>query len=212
MTFDALSALVQVIIVDLVLAGDNAIIIAMVVTGFAPAERARLLMVGIVAATLVRIGFAVVTVQLMQVPGLMLVGGLLLFWVCWKLGVELAQHRATQQTAAAAMAGGGDVDGVHDAPAKPVKTMRQAVIQIVVADVSMSLDNVLAVAGVAREHQWVLVFGLVLSIAFMGLCATLIARLLNRHQWIAYIGLAIIFYVACVMSWEGVVDVSARLA
>jgi YjbE family integral membrane protein len=194
-----ITAFFQVILVDLVLAGDNAIVIAMAVRGFPVRQRAQLLLLGIIAATVVRILFAFATVQLMQIVGLMLAGGLLLLWVSWKLWREIAAVRQMELSPA----------GIYGAPAEgPRKTVGQAIVQIVVADVSMSLDNVLAVAGVAREHTWVLIFGLALSIAFMGFCATLLARWLQKYPFLAYLGLATVFYVACAMVWEGSVQIS----
>jgi YjbE family integral membrane protein len=161
-------------------------------------------MFGIAAATALRIVFASVTVQLLQIIGLLLAGGLLLLWVCWKLWRELRTGRLVDLSPANAPR---EVTADLDAAAGPPgKTMRQAVTQIIVADVSMSLDNVLAVAGVAREHAWVLIFGLVLSVAFMGLAAAVIARLLARFHWIAYVGLAIILYVALRMIFDGTVE------
>ena len=194
--FSEISALLQVVMVDLVLAGDNAIVVGMVAAGLPRAQRAKVIFIGIVAATLLRVVFAVVTSQLLQIIGLTLAGGILLLWVCWKLWRELRQKPAQDADVDDAKAG----DSVEP-PAR--KTFRQAVTQIVLADVSMSLDNVLAVAGVARDHTWVLVVGLVLSVAFMGAAAALIAGLLKRFHWIAYVGLAIIFYVACHMIWDG---------
>ena len=193
----AISAFLQVILVDIVLAGDNAIVIAMVVCGFPIQQRVRLLMLGIVAATLVRIVFAVLATQLLQIVGLMFAGGLLLMWVCFKLWREIAAQRAMHLQVAG---GVGFNTGAHPCPPKSV---RSAITQIVIADVSMSLDNVLAVAGIARDHVWVLVFGLMLSIAFMGLAATFIARVMQKHSGIAYLGLFVILYVACAMVWDG---------
>ncbi len=200
-----LVALAQVIVVDLVLAGDNAIVIGIAVAGLPVEQRTRVMVLGIAAATALRIMFAAVTVQLLQIIGLLLAGGLLLLWVSWKLWRELRQQRLEAKRADAAET----VRPGEIGERRPVKTMRDAVVQIVVADVSMSLDNVLAVAGVAREHTWVLVIGLGLSVAFMGLAAAFIARLLNRHQWIAYVGLAIILYVALRMIWQGAAEVIA---
>jgi YjbE family integral membrane protein len=198
----ALEALVNVILVDLVLAGDNAIVVGIAVAGLPAKQRWRVMMLGIAAATLLRIVFASVTVQLLQIIGLLLAGGLLLLWVCWKLWRELRAGHLVADGPREVTA-----EGTPVAPDAPTKTMRQAVTQIIVADVSMSLDNVLAVAGVAREHQNVLIFGLVLSVAFMGLAAGVIARLLARFHWIAYIGLAIIFYVAVRMIYDGTLEV-----
>jgi YjbE family integral membrane protein len=199
-----LVALAQVVLVDLVLAGDNAIVVGIAVAGLPVNKRLRVMVLGIAAATLLRIVFATFTVQLLQVIGLLLAGGLLLLWVCWKLWRELRAGRLTAREPAP--------DDTAAAGAQPPKTMRQAVTQIIVADVSMSLDNVIAVAGVAREHAWVLVFGLVLSVAFMGLAAAVIARLLHRHHWIAYVGLAVIFYVALRMIYEGAIEVVGAAA
>jgi len=197
-----ITAFFQVILVDLVLAGDNAIVIAMVVASFPSRQRMQLLMIGIVAATAVRIVFAIMAVQLMQVVGLMLAGGLLLLWVCWKLWREIETVRRFELSPA----------GINRPPSTPpTKTVKQAIWQIVVADVSMSLDNVLAVAGVARDHTWVLVFGLVLSIALMAFCATVLARWLQKYHFIAYLGLVTILYVACAMIWEGSVDTLAAV-
>ena len=193
-----LSAFFQVILVDLVLAGDNAIVIALVVANFPARQRAQLLMMGICAATVVRVIFAVATVHLMQIVGLMLAGGLLLMWVCWKLWREIEAVRAMQLSPAGIYSGSA---------AMQTKTVGRAVMQIVVADISMSLDNVLAVAGVARDHTWVLAFGLTLSIAFMGFCATVLARWLQRYHWIAYVGLITILYVAVAMVWDGSMEV-----
>lgn len=200
-----LSALVQVFIVDLVLAGDNAIVVAMAVVGLPREDRARVMVLGIAAATLLRVVFALMTVYLLQVIGLVLAGGILLLWVSWKLWREL-REQADEDHAAE------NIDEiVHtqplEYPAPARKTTRQAVTQIMIADVSMSLDNVLAVAGVARDHPWVLVLGLGLSIAFMGLAAVYIARLLARHHWIGYVGLAVIFYVAVKMMYDGTLQV-----
>jgi YjbE family integral membrane protein len=203
-----LVALAQVVVVDLVLAGDNAIVVGIAAAGLPAHQRWRVMVLGIAAATVLRIVFAAFTVQLLQIIGLLLAGGLLLLWVCWKLWRELRSGRMLHSTDAhAAREVPADEPTAAGGPPMAPKTMRQAVSQIIVADVSMSLDNVLAVAGVAREHQWVLVFGLALSVAFMGLAAAVIARLLARFHWIAYVGLAIIFYVALRMIYDGTVEV-----
>jgi len=197
--------LVEVVFVNLVLSADNAIVVGIAVAGLPSRNRLRVMALGIAGATLLRILFALFTQQLLNVPGLKLAGGLLLLWICWKLWRELRTGRLIEP----------HEHGPHevpvddpDAPATPAppKTMQQAMMQIIVADVSMSLDNVLAVAGVAGKDWWVLVFGLALSIAFMGLAAAVIARLLGRYHWIAYIGLAVIFYVSLKMMFDGTVD------
>ena len=205
-----LSALLQVVVVDLVLAGDNAIVVGLAAAGLPAKDRARVIAIGIAAATLMRIGFAAVTVQLLQIVGLLLAGGLVLLWVAWKLWREIRARRESHRHADTAA--GATEPGAPDALAPghaPPKRMRDAIVQIVVADVSMSLDNVLAVAGIARDHTWVLVIGLVLSVAFMGLAAAWIARQLEHRPWIAYVGLAVIFYVAMAMIVEGWREVAA---
>lgn len=212
-TGPGLTALFQVIAIDLVLAGDNAIVIGLAAAGLPKEQRARAVMLGIAAATVLRIGFAAATTQLLAIAGLVLAGGILLLWVCWKMWRELrAGHGAEEDRAEEALTGEDiNADGQIAAGA-PKKTFAQAAWQIVIADVSMSLDNVLAVAGAARDHFEVLVIGLVLSIALMGLAATFIAKLLHRHRWIAYVGLAIIVYVALKMIWEGWHQVAPAVA
>jgi YjbE family integral membrane protein len=192
-----LVALGQVLFIDIVLAGDNAIVVGMAAAGLPPDQRRRAILWGIAAATVMRIGFAVATTQLLAIVGITLAGGVLLLWVCWKMFRELREggHHADEHAAEA---------HDHAAPhAPPRKTLRQAVTQILVADISMSLDNVLAVAGAAREHLWVLIVGLAISVVLMGVAATLIARLLERHRWIAWVGLLVILYVAIQMILEG---------
>ncbi|ETR78114.1 membrane protein [Afipia sp. P52-10] len=203
-TAQALTALLQVIMIDLVLAGDNAIVIGLAAAGLPAEQRKRAILIGIVAATVLRIGFAAATAQLLQIVGLLLAGGLLLLWVCWKMWRELRSQHA-EETAESF-----DIDVNPDGTASvrgPRKTLAQATWQIIIADVSMSLDNVLAVAGAAREHPYVLVFGLALSIALMGIAATFIAKLLQKHRWIAYVGLAVILYVAVEMIYRGTQEV-----
>ena len=203
-TPEGFSALLAVIGIDLVLAGDNAIVIGLAAAGLPKEQRGKAILVGIIAATVLRIVFAGLTTQLLQIVGLLLAGGSLLLWVSWKMWRELrAGHGADVERSEEALTGQDlNADGTV-AGGGPVKTFRQAATQIVVADVSMSLDNVLAVAGAAKDHPTVLIIGLVLSIALMGFAATFIARLLNKHRWIAYVGLAIILYVALDMMWEG---------
>jgi len=204
-TIQALTALAQVIMIDLVLAGDNAIVIGLAAAGLPAEQRARAILIGIAAATVLRIGFAAATTQLLQLVGLLLAGGLLLLWVCWKMWREIRAQHAVAETEEAF-----DIDVNPDGTAAirgPRKTLAQATWQIIIADVSMSLDNVLAVAGAAREHPYVLVFGLVLSIALMGIAASFIARLLQNHRWIAYVGLAVILYVAVEMIYRGTTEV-----
>ena len=193
----ALAALAQVILIDFVLAGDNAVVIGMAAAGLPREQRRRAILAGILAATAMRIALAFVALELLAIIGLVLAGGILLLWVSWKMWRELrASARAEEDKAF------GD-----STEAPGAKTFRQAAWQIMLADVSMSLDNVLAVAGAARDHPGALVIGLGLSIVLMGVAANLIARLLHRHRWIAYVGLAIIVYVALDMIWRGAWEV-----
>ncbi len=198
------AALAQVIGIDLVLAGDNAIVIGLAAAGLPSEQRNRAIFIGIVAATVMRIGFALVTTQLLAIIGLLLAGGILLLWVCWKMWSELRDGHGNEVRAEEALT---NEDLNHDgtvAGGAPKKTLRQAVVQILLADVTMSLDNVLAVAGVGHDQHWsVIIIGLGLSIALMGFAATFIARLLTKHRWIAYVGLAIILYVAVDMIYKG---------
>ena len=189
----ALSAFFQVIVIDVVLSGDNAIIIGLAVAGLPKEKRGRIIMIGILAATVMRIMFALVATQLLAIIGLTLAGGLLLLWVAWKMWRELRAPKHSDEELAEAEAKGASVR----------KKPSEAIKQIVIADLSMSLDNVLAVAGAAREHPEILIFGLVLSIALMAVAASFIAKLLNRYHWIAYIGLAVIAYVAIEMIYKG---------
>jgi len=209
-TTEALSALFQVIAIDLVLAGDNAIVIGLAAAGLPEHQRTKAILWGIVAATVLRIGFASLTVQLLQIIGLLLAGGILLLWVCWKMWRELRSHQLEEIQALEALTNTDfNADGTIAAGASgtPNKTYGQAIWQIIVADVSMSLDNVLAVAGAARDYPYILIFGLALSIALMGLAANFIANLLQRHRWIAYVGLAIILYVSLEMCYRGAMEV-----
>lgn len=202
-TPEGFAALLQVMAIDLVLAGDNAIVIGLAAAGLAKEHRAKAILIGIIAATVLRIFFALITTQLLAIVGLLLAGGLLLLWVCWKMWTELRNGHGTEVRAEEALTETDlNADGTI-AGGGPTKTLKQAAVQIIIADVSMSLDNVLAVAGAARDHPTVLIIGLVLSIALMGLAATFVARLLNKHRWIAYVGLAVILYVAFDMIWRG---------
>ena len=199
---EALTALLSVIGIDLVLAGDNAIVIGMAAAGLPKDQRTRAIVIGVIAATVLRIVFAVAATRLLAITGLTLAGGILLLWVCWKMWRELRQGHAAADGAEVLAHRDLNADG-EIAKGAPRKSFSQAAWQIVVADVSMSLDNVLAVAGAAKEHPSVLVFGLILSVALMGLAASFIAGLLNKHRWIAFVGLAIILYVALQMIYEG---------
>lgn len=201
--YAALAALAQVIMIDLVLAGDNAIVIGMAAAGLAPEMRRKAILIGILAATVLRIVFALMTTWLMGLIGLILLGGILLLWVCWKMYRELTTPEHQVHEAEEALHNSDtNADGTVGSKAGG-KTLRQAVTQIIIADVSMSLDNVLAVAGAAKDHFWALIFGLALSVVMMGVASAFIAKLLHRHKWIAWVGFAIILYVAIRMIYEG---------
>ena len=185
-----LFALAQVLMIDIVLAGDNAVVIGLAAGRVPPELRKKVILWGLVAAVVLRVGLAVVAVQLMQVIGLTLAGGIILLWVCWRFWRDISG------------------DKPHEAAAPDANaSLKRAILQIVLADVSMSLDNVLAVAGAARDHLDVLVIGLLMSVALMGAAANIIARLLERYRWISYLGLAIVLYVAVSMVWHGGHDV-----
>ena len=183
----------QVLLIDLVLAGDNAVAVGLSAAGLDPKSRRSAILAGLGAAVALRIGFALLATKLLAIIGLTLAGGLILLWVCWKMWRDLrAEARAHKQAEAAGAA-----------RVVQAKSFRGALLQIMLADLSMSLDNVLAVAGAAREHPALLVFGLVLSIALMGLAASWIAKLLHRWRWIGYVGLLVVVYVALHMIWDG---------
>jgi YjbE family integral membrane protein len=196
-----LSALLSVVIIDVVLAGDNAVVVGMAASGLPVDQRRRVIMLGIVIATALRILFAYFAAQLLVIIGLTLAGGILLLWVSWKMYREICTTRSVEQRTLPAKECRGPVRQ---------KSAGQALTRIVLADVSMSLDNVLAVAGTARDHFWVLAFGLVLSVALMGVASNYIARLLERHSWISWVGLGIITFVALRMVWEGSTEVIER--
>ena len=203
----AISAFVQVILIDLVLAGDNAVVIGLAAAGLPSDLRRKAILIGIAAATVLRICFALITTQLLQLGGgLLIAGGLLLLWVCWKMYRELAVSHEQEEQANEALSN-SDLNKDGAVANGPRKTLKQAVINIIIADVSMSLDNVLAVAGAAQHHFEALIFGLGLSVVLMGIAASFIARLLTRYRWIAWLGLAIILYVALKMFYEGANEV-----
>jgi len=197
--------LMQVLMIDIVLAGDNAIVVGMAAAGLPPEQRKTAILWGIAAATVMRIAFASITVQLLAITGITLAGGVLLAWVCWKMYRELRDGGAHVHE------GDGTGDSTTNPDGSPRKTMRQAITQILIADISMSLDNVLAVAGAAKDHPYVLVFGLAISVVLMGVAATLIANLLNKHRWIAWVGLLVIVYVAGSMIWSGTNEVAGTV-
>ena len=187
-----LAALAQVLFVDLALAGDNAVVVGLVVAGLPPERRRAAILLGIAAATLLRVVLGAVALRLLAIVGLLLAGGLLLLWVAWKMARELR--------------------GAHEAAvARVPKTLRAAIWQILLADLSMSLDNVLAVAGAAGGRLWVLVAGLAISVVLMGLAASLVARLLARHRWLGWVGLLVVLQIAVRLIWDGVWQIAGRL-
>jgi len=187
--YPGLAAFAQVVAIDITLAGDNAVVVGMAVAGLPPRHRRAAILLGLGCATVLRVVLGLMALRLLAIVGLTLAGGLLLLWVCWRMYREL--HAATR--------------GPHRAAGE--KTLRQAMVQILVADLSMSLDNVLAVAGAAHGHPWILAAGLIFSVVLMGAAATALSALLSRHRWIGWIGLAIVLYVALEMIWMGGWDV-----
>jgi YjbE family integral membrane protein len=207
LTAGGLAALGQVVMIDLMLAGDNVVILGTLAAGLPETARRRVLTIGVAMALVFLIGFALLATRLLEVVGLTLAGGLLLLWVGWKLFRELRRGRSAHAGSA-----GGVGHAAVEAPAKPAKTVTQAVIQVALADLSMSLDNVLAVAGAARDHPAVLFVGLGLSVTLMAVAANYIARIIERYRWIAYIGLAVIVYVAGSMIVAGTHQVMPHVA
>lgn len=202
MSLGGFGAFVSVVVIDIVLAGDNAVVVGMAAAGFEPQRRRRIILWGILAATVLRIAMASVVMRLLEVIGLTLAGGLLLLWVAWKFYRDLVSSDTADEAAEA---------GAPVPRARP-KSFRGAVLRIVLADLSMSLDNVLAVAGTARDHFWVLVAGLTLSVALMGVASEVMARLIGRHRCIAWIGLGIVTFVALRMIYEGSEEVATSLS
>ena len=198
----SIAALFQVILIDVVLAGDNAVVIGMAAANVPKAERGKVVFCGLTAAVILRVILATMTASILEIIGLMFAGGILLLWVCWRLWRDIA-HYKVETAGAEARAEGEKSVGTALIALDGDGAMRRAIVHIVVADLSMSLDNVLAVAGAAMDHVWVLSVGLVLSVALMGIAASLIANLLQRHPWISYAGLIIVLYVALRMIWIG---------
>jgi YjbE family integral membrane protein len=201
---DAIAAFFEILVIDIVLAGDNAIVVGALAAGLPADQRKKVIMIGVAAALVLRIAFALIVTQLLQIVGLILAGGLLLLWVAWKMWREL-HHQGES-------AGSPEVHGDEASGVRQAKSFAGAAWGVAVADVSMSLDNVLAVAGAAKDHPQILVFGLFLSVILMGVAANFIARYIERYRWIAYIGLVVIIWVAGKMIWEGFHDVAPLIA
>ncbi len=199
----ALAAFLQVLMIDLVLAGDNAIVVGALAAGLPSEQRRKVILIGVLAALVLRIGFALIVTQLLQIVGLILAGGLLLLWVAWKMWREL-RHAGESM-------GSDEIFGDEHSGLRSAKSFAGAVWAVALADVSMSLDNVLAVAGAAREHPGILIVGLVFAVALMGLAANLVARYIERYRWIGYVGLVVILWVAIKMIWDGYHDVAPVL-
>jgi YjbE family integral membrane protein len=200
----AFTAFLEILLIDVVLAGDNAIVVGALAAGLPAEQRRRVIMIGVIAALVLRIAFALVVSQLLQIVGLVLAGGILLLWVAWRMYREI-RHKDES-------AGSEEIAGDEHSGLKPARTFASAAWGVALADVSMSLDNVLAVAGAARDHPWVLVFGLVLSVLLMGFAANFIARYIDRYRWIAWVGLAVILWVACKMIFDGARHVAPVVA
>jgi len=200
----AFAAFLEILFIDIVLAGDNAIVVGALAAGLPAAQRRRVIMIGVLAALVLRIAFALLVTQLLQIVGLVLAGGILLLWVAWRMYREI-RHKDES-------AGSEEVVGDEHSGLKPAKSFASAAWGVALADVSMSLDNVLAVAGAAREHPWVLVFGLILSVILMGVAANFIARYIDRYRWIAWGGLLVILWVALKMIYEGAGHVAPIVA
>jgi len=194
----AFTAFLQVLMIDLVLAGDNAIVVGALAAGLPAEQRRKVIFLGVVAALVLRIAFALIVTQLLQIIGLILVGGILLFWVAWKMWREL-HHNGEN-------AGSPEIVGDERSGIRPAKSFASAAWAVALADVSMSLDNVLAVAGAAKDHPGILIVGLIVAVALMGIAANIIAKYIERYRWIAYVGLAVILWVAVRMMYEGWVD------
>jgi YjbE family integral membrane protein len=200
----ALTAFFEILFIDIVLAGDNAIVVGALAAGLPAEQRKKVILIGVIAALVLRIAFALVVSQLLQIVGLVLAGGILLLWVAWRMFREI-RHKGES-------AGSDEVSGDEHSGVAPAKSFASAAWGVALADVSMSLDNVLAVAGAAKDHPWVLVFGLILSVLLMGAAANIIARYIDRYRWIAWIGLLVILWVAVKMIYEGAAHVAPVIA
>ena len=193
----AFAAFIQVLMIDLVLAGDNAIVVGALAAGLPPEQRKKVILIGVIAALVLRIIFALMVSWLLGIVGLVLAGGLLLLWVAWKMYRDVTRSEVTESV------GSPEIAGDENSGIPAAKSFAAAAWSVAIADVSMSLDNVLAVAGAAREHPGILIVGLIFAVALMGIAANIIAQYIERYRWIAWVGLAVIVYVAGKMIWEG---------
>jgi YjbE family integral membrane protein len=200
----AMAVFFQILLIDIVLAGDNAIVVGALAAGLPAEQRRKVIMIGVIAALVLRIAFALVVSQLLQIVGLVLAGGILLLWVAWRMYRELRHNQESP--------GSEEIVGDERSGLKPAKSFAAAAWGVALADVSMSLDNVLAVAGAAKDHPYILIFGLILSVILMGIAANVIARYIERFRWIAWVGLLVILWVALKMIYEGAGHVAPVIA
>lgn len=201
----AMTAFLQVLMIDIVLAGDNAIVVGALAAGLPPAQRRKVIVIGVMAALVLRIAFALMVTWLLGIVGLVLAGGILLLWVSWRMYRDIGGHGAGESP------GSPEIAGDEHSGLKPAKSFASAAWAVAVADVSMSLDNVLAVAGAAREHPGIMIVGLIVAVALMGVAANFIAKYIERYRWIGWVGLVVIVYVAFKMIWDGFQDVQPHL-
>ncbi|GGC28679.1 membrane protein [Novosphingobium marinum] len=205
-TPSAMAAFLQVLAIDIVLAGDNAIVVGALAAGLPPDQRKKVIAIGVLAALVLRVAFALMVTWLLGIVGLILAGGLLLLWVAWRMYRDLKGHGAGES------AGSPEIEGDEHSGVAPAKSFAAAAWSVAVADVSMSLDNVLAVAGAARDHPGILIVGLIVAVALMGIAANVIAKYIERYRWIGWVGLAVIVYVALKMIYDGAFQVAPYAA
>jgi YjbE family integral membrane protein len=199
----AFTAFMQVLLIDIVLAGDNAIVVGALAAGLPADQRRKVIALGVLAALLLRVVFALTVSWLLGIVGLVLAGGILLLWVAWKMYRDVKGHDSSDSK------GSPEIEGDEHSGLPAAKSFASAAWSVALADVSMSLDNVLAVAGAAREHPGILIVGLIVAVALMGVAANIIAKYIERYRWIAWVGLVVILYVAVKMIWEGSHEVMA---
>lgn len=194
----AFTAFLQVLMIDIVLAGDNAIVVGALAAGLPDAQRKKVIVIGVLAALVLRVAFALMVTWLLGIVGLVLAGGILLLWVAWRMYRDIKGHSGPAESP-----GSPEIEGDEHSGVMPAKSFAAAAWSVAIADVSMSLDNVLAVAGAARDHPGILIVGLIFAVALMGIAANFIAKYIERYRWIGWVGLAVILYVALKMIWDG---------